>query len=267
VSDPVLTLATGRSELRVNGCRLETLWLTAPTKVPVTWVLLHEGLGCVELWRDFPAQLHDATGDAVFAWSRRGYGLSDAVPLPRPLNYMTDEAEHHVGPVLDQVPGEHILLLGHSDGASIAALYAAIGDDSRVAGVLLVAPHFFTEQIALTAIAQTSSAYENGNLKARLQKYHHDNVECAFKGWSDAWLAKGFRQWDITNCLPKIDMPMVLVQGQQDEYGTMAQLDAASTLSRGDCQRFELPNCDHWPHLKAPDSLLAASAALRTMAI
>jgi len=261
-------LNSGYSFLRVNEVNLETLWCPTAGSTGVTWVLLHEGLGCVELWRDFPKRLsHRYKDDAVFVWSRRGYGKSDPVSLPRPIQYMSLEATDNLPSLLKYVPGERLILLGHSDGASIAALYSGLCEDCRVVGALLVAPHFFAEDIALNAIAKTTIDYEQGELRRRLQKYHGSNVDCAFRGWNEAWLASEFKAWDIRHCLANIKVPVVLVQGEQDKYGTLAQLDAVSDLCPSPQQRFVIAECDHWPHVEAPETLLEASDVLRELAI
>lgn len=260
-------LAPGRSSVCINGVNLETLWHPPVGQSDLTWVLLHEGLGCVDLWRDFPSMLNQHAGDAVFCWSRQGYGRSDAVTLPRPLDYMTQEATQMLASVFSRVPGRQIALLGHSDGASIAALYAGLVPDSRLVGAVLVAPHFFTEQIALDAIAETREAYDSKGLRSRLQKYHRSNVECAFRGWNDAWLDPAFRQWDIRDCLPGVQVPMVLLQGAKDKYGTAAQLKVADELSAGLTHIIMVPGCDHWPHTEEPAALLAATDHLLKMEI
>ena len=177
----------------IGGKRLETLCHgPAPDRAP-TIVMLHEGLGCVALWRDFPRRLAAATGFGVFAYSRAGYGQSDPVALPRPLDYMTREARETLPELLDAIGFRRGVLLGHSDGASIAAIYAGSVEDFRVRGLVLMAPHFFTEPSGLAAIA----AARDGLRKRRSAERGSPNTTatstCAFRGWSDAWLDPGFQ--------------------------------------------------------------------------
>src|SRR5271165_5894344 len=183
-------------EVVVDGKRLEAVAYGPPPEKAPTIVMLHEGLGCVALWRDFPAQLAAVTGSGVFAYSRAGYGQSDPVDLPRPLDYMTREARLSLPAVLEAVRLERGILLGHSDGASIAAIYAGEHFDGRVKGLVLIAPHVFTEESGLAAIAEALCAYEEGDLRAKLAKYHAD-VDSAFCGWNAAWLDPGFKAWNI----------------------------------------------------------------------
>jgi pimeloyl-ACP methyl ester carboxylesterase len=229
---------------------IETRRWGAPT--PTTLVLLHEGLGCIELWRDFPDRLAAASGLHVFAWSRRGYGRSAPCPLPRPLDYMRRE---DAGAVLDAHAIGRCVLVGHSDGASIAALHAA-GGDPRVAGAVLIAPHYFVEEMCIAAIAEARQAYLAGNLRPRLAKYHA-HVDVAFHGWNAAWLDPGFRDFDIRAETARIAIPVLQIQGTEDPYGTMAQPAAF----RGPRVRTATPAAKHAPHLEAPDATLAAIVA------
>ena len=178
--------------LTVGGLGLEYICLgPAPDDAP-TIVMLHEGLGSVELWRDVPQRLADATGYGVFAYSRGGYGRSEPVSLPRPLDYMAREAEEVLPHVLDQMGIRKAVLLGHSDGATIAAIYAGSAGDMRVRGQILIAPHFFHEASGLAAIAEAREAFKAGELREKLAKYH-DNVDVAFLGWAEAWLDPGLK--------------------------------------------------------------------------
>lgn len=213
--------------IAVNNTHLECRFLgPAPAEAP-TLVLLHEGLGSAGLWRDFPEKLQAATGLGVFAYSRTGYGASDPDPLPWPLDYMERHASGVLPGVLDAIGFRRGLLVGHSDGASIAALYAGTVSDPRVQGCVLMAPHFFIEQICLDAIAEAKRAYEEGGLKPRLARHHGANVDNAFYGWNSSWLADGFRTWDITDALNHIRVPLLVFQGLADPYGTAAQAETA----------------------------------------
>lgn len=214
----------------IGSTRLECRFLGPPPDEAPTLVLLHEGLGSLGLWRDFPEKLHAATEFGVFAYSRAGYGGSDPDPLPWPLDYMERHAVRVLPQVLDAIGFRRGLLVGHSDGASIAALYAGTVSDSRVHGCVLMAPHFFIEQMCLDAIAEAKQAYERGDLKPRLARHHGPNVDNAFYGWNASWLAEGFRIWDITDALHHIRVPLLVLQGLSDPYGTAAQAEAAKRL-------------------------------------
>jgi pimeloyl-ACP methyl ester carboxylesterase len=183
-----------------------------PDEAP-TIVLLHEGLGCAALWRDFPERLSEATGLGVFVYSRQGYGASSPCKVPRPLTYMHQEAIETLPKLLDAIGFESGLLVGHSDGASIAAIHGGAVADPRVRGLVLMAPHFFTEDMGIASIAEARTAFETTNLRERLQKYHGDNVDCAFWGWNRAWLDPEFRNWDLREFLPRITVPVLILQG------------------------------------------------------
>jgi len=224
-------------------------------------VLLHEGLGSVGLWRDFPAALAAATGCGVVAWSRAGYGRSQAATLPRPLTYMHDEALGPLPALLDAWGIRRAILVGHSDGGSIAAIYAGSRQDFRIAGLVLIAPHFFVEEMALTAIAAAKVAYETGDLRARLAR-HHDHVDIAFRGWNESWLHPDFgRVFDLTPEIAHIRVPVLIIQGEADPYGTQAQPEHAAREAYCPVEILMLPGAKHAPHLEAPDRVLPEIAA------
>jgi len=191
----------------------------------------------------------------VLAYSRAGYGQSDSTPLPRPLNYMTLEATDVLPKMLNALGIEQAIFLGHSDGATIAAIHAGKINDPRVKGVVLMAPHFFTEEIALNAIQQAKDAYEHGELKPSLAKYHK-HVDTAFRGWNDAWLHPNFKRWNVTDVLDSIAVPVLAIQGLQDQYGTAAQLN----IIKQRCTNFVdiqlLDNCRHSPFLDCSSAVL-----------
>ena len=224
-------------------------------------VLLHEGLGSVSMWRDFPERLGAATGAPVFAWSRRGYGGSSPAPAPWPVGYMHDEARRWLPPVLKATGFEDYVLIGHSDGASIAAIYAGEQPDPALRGLVLMAPHFFVEDVSITSIAAAREAYETGDLKLRLARHHGDNVEGAFRGWNRIWLDPAFRDWDIQALLPGIQVPTLIIQGADDEYGTLAQVEAAQSAMTATLSTAVLPHCRHSPHRDQPEATLEAIAA------
>jgi pimeloyl-ACP methyl ester carboxylesterase len=245
-----LSICAQHLEYRIIGPR--------PDKAP-TLVLLHEGLGCVGLWSDFPDKLQQATGCGVFVYSRAGYGQSSPVPLPRPLSYMQDEARETLPTLLDAIGFRHGLLIGHSDGASIAAIYAGSRQDHRVGGLVLIAPHFFTEQSGLRSIEEARKAYETGDLRQRLSRWHAD-VDNAFKGWNGAWLDPGFRDWDITEYLAYIRVPLLIVQGEADQYGTVAQIDVARRECYCPVEVALLTGAKHSPQRDASEATLKVIA-------
>lgn len=252
-----MPLAPGGSWVRVGDQSLEYRFWGADTQDAPTLVMLHEGLGSVGLWRDFPGQLAKATGLGVMAYSRAGYGASDAIPLPRPLDYMTREAQYVLTKVLSDLGIERPILLGHSDGATIAALYAAIFD---VRGVILIAPHFFTEPAGLSEITRAREQFEEGDLRARLSR-HHADPDCAFRGWNDAWLDPGFRDWNVTGSLDDITAPVLAIQGGDDPYGTIAHVEEVERRASAPVEVLLLPGCGHAPHVEAPHIILPAIAA------
>ena len=195
-----------RGEIVADGKRLEAVSYGPPPDQAPTIVMLHEGLGCVALWRDFPQKLAAATAHGVFAYSRAGYGGSDPVPLPRPLDYMSREARISLPAVLDAIGFRRGILLGHSDGASIVAIYAGETADDRIEGLVLMAPHLFTEAPGLASIAEARRAYETGDLRSRLAKYHM-HVDIAFRGWNGAWLDPGFKAWNIEDAVGRWRFP------------------------------------------------------------
>jgi pimeloyl-ACP methyl ester carboxylesterase len=245
--------------LVADGKRLEAAaYGPTPGGAP-TVVMLHEGLGCVELWRDFPANLAATTGFGVFVYSRAGYGRSDPVDLPRPLDYMTREARFSLPQVLDAVDFRQGVLLGHSDGASIAAIYAGEYADERVKGLVLMAPHVFAEAPGLASIAEAKQAYETGDLRAKLARYHA-HVDSAFLGWNGAWLDPRFKAWNIEEFVDRWRVPSLLIQGADDQYGTLAQIRAIEARMPAPVTSLILDACRHSPHLERPQATLDAAA-------
>jgi len=224
-----------------------------------TLVLLHEGLGSVGLWGDFPQQLQATTGMGVFVYSRAGYGQSGPVKLPRPLSYMHDEARETLPRLLDAIGFQRGLLIGHSDGASIAAIYAGSYQDHRVSGLVLIAPHFIVEDITIASIAEFRKAYDTTDLRARMTRWHAD-VDATARGWSDVWLKGDFRKWDLTEFLAYIRVPMLIVQGEDDQYGTVCQIEIAQQECYCPVEVALLPNAKHSPQREAPEATLKAIA-------
>jgi len=246
--------------LQIGDQNLEYRMVGPRPDAAPTLVMLHEGLGCVGLWNDFPDKLAKATGCGVFVYSRAGYGRSSPVRLPRPLSYMHDEARDVLPALLDAIGFRRGLLIGHSDGASIAAIYAGTHQDHRVGGLVLIAPHFFTEDTGIASIEEARKAYETTDLRAKLARWHQD-PDNAFRGWNDAWLDPDFRQWNITEPLAYIRVPMLIVQGEDDQYGTVAQIEAAERECYCPVEVALLPNAKHSPQREAPEAALRAISA------
>lgn len=250
---------TDKGFLTAGGTSLEyACWGRPPSEAP-TLVLLHEGLGCIALWRDFPAKLANATGFGVFAYSRAGYGQSDPADLPRPLDYMTREAIEVLPDVLDASGLERGVLVGHSDGATIAAIYAGSVIDMRVRGIVTMAPHFFTEDKGLNEIAAAKLIYDRGDLRDRMEKYHA-NPDNTFRGWNDSWLHPDFKTWNVTDVIDYIRVPVLAIQGRDDQYGTLAQIDELENRSYAPVDSVILDDCRHTPFLDQPEKVLDAIA-------
>ncbi len=241
---------------RGRRVRIEHAWV-GPADAPVM-VFLHEGLGSVAMWRDFPQRLCDAAGRRGLVYSRPGYGCSTARAADERWapDFMHHQA-HEVLPTLLAALGiTRPWLFGHSDGASIALLYAT---RHAVAGAVVVAPHILVEPVSITSIAKARDAYLHAGLRERLAKYH-DDADSAFFGWNDIWLDPAFRNWSIEDELAAITCPLLAAQGRQDEYGTLEQI-------RGIAQRvpqaelLEMPGCGHSPHRDRPEVLIEAVAA------
>jgi pimeloyl-ACP methyl ester carboxylesterase len=241
--------------LRVGASDLEYRMIgPAPADAP-TIVMLHEGLGSAALWGDFPDRLQAATGARVFVYSRAGYGASTKVALPRPLDYMSIEALEVLPELLEAIGFRRGLLLGHSDGASIAAIYAGGAGDHRVRGVVMIAPHFIVEDVSVTSIAEIKKAYEATDLKTNRARWHSD-VDTAFYGWHDAWLDPKFRQWDISEYLAYIRVPVAILQGADDQYGTIRQIEIAREECYCPVDVTIVPGAEHSPQREAPEPTL-----------
>jgi pimeloyl-ACP methyl ester carboxylesterase len=250
-------IAGVRGEIVADGKRLEAVAYGPPPDQAPTIVMLHEGLGCVALWRDFPVSLAAATGCGVFAYSRAGYGGSERIDLPRPLDYMSREARFSLPAVLEAIGFTRGILLGHSDGASIAAIYAGEHADERIKGIVLMAPHLFTEEMGLASIAEARRAYETGDLRAKLAKYHA-HVDSAFWGWNRAWLDPGFKAWNIEDAVSRWRVPALIIQGADDQYGTLKQVRAIEARSPAPVTSLILEACRHLPQIDQPQATLGA---------
>jgi pimeloyl-ACP methyl ester carboxylesterase len=240
--------------VRVGGRRLETVELPGDDGRRAL-VLLHEGLGSVGLWRAFPRALADATGRRVLAFSRFGHGRSEPPAAPRTPAFFHEEAREVLPALLEQLGAPEPILVGHSDGASIALIHAA---EQPVTALALLAPHVVVEDITVAAIRDTRTRYEDGGLRARMAR-HHDDPDAAFHGWCDVWLDPAFRAWTLEPEAERVAVPALLIQGADDPYGTLDQLDRIEARVRGPVRRVVVRG-GHSPHLEAPDQVLAALA-------
>jgi pimeloyl-ACP methyl ester carboxylesterase len=238
----------------VGGRRLDALEIEGDAGRPAL-VLLHEGLGSVGLWRAFPRALADATARRVIAFSRYGHGRSEPPPAPRTPAFFHEEARDVLPELLEQVAAPEPILVGHSDGASIALIHAG---ERPVTGLALLSPHVVVEDVTVEAIRQTRREYEEGALRERMAR-HHDDPDAAFRGWCDVWLDPSFRTWSIESEARRVGVPTLLIQGADDPYGTLDQLDRIESRVRGPVQRLVVPG-GHSPHLEAPEPVLAALA-------
>jgi pimeloyl-ACP methyl ester carboxylesterase len=243
-----------RLELAVGGRLLEGIELGGDAGRRAL-VLLHEGLGSVGLWRGFPAALQAATGRRVIAFSRFGHGRSARPPAPRKPGFLHTEALEVLPAVLAQAGAPAPILVGHSDGASIALIHAAA---HPVTGVVLIAPHVVAEDVTLASVAATRERFLHGGLRERMAR-HHDDADAAFWGWCDVWLDPVIRDWSLEPEAARLRCPTLLIQGEDDPHGTLGQLDRIEARARGPVERLVVPG-GHEPHREAPDAVLAAIA-------
>jgi pimeloyl-ACP methyl ester carboxylesterase len=243
--------------LQIGSAELEYRMIGPPPHEAPMLIMLHEGLGSAGQWGDFPDRLATATSAGVFVYSRAGYGQSSPVPLPRPLTYMHDEALQVLRKLLDAIGFRRGILIGHSDGASIATIYAGGVQDHRIRGLSLIAPHFMVEDVSIASIAAAKRAYESTDLREKLARWH-THVDVAFRGWNEAWLDPEFRKWDISESLAYIRVPVQIVQGEADEYGTPRQIEIAREECYCPVDVTVLPGIGHAPQREAPKRALIA---------
>ena len=242
--------------IAVAGRRLHHRWLS-PDVLDTPVVFLHEGLGSVDLWRDFPAALVEECRHPGFVYSRYGNGWSPRLTEPRPTAYMHTEALDVLPEIIEQVADRPPILVGHSDGASIALIYA--GSGHPVEGLVLIAPHVFVEPETIGSIQSLRDSFPHSDLPAKMGN-HHQDPKATFYGWADVWLSDGFRSWNIEEFLPAVTCPVLLIQGDQDEYGTVKQLAAIEAATGGTVDGLIVHGAEHSPHLSHPDVVLAAIA-------
>jgi len=252
-------------KFEVLGQRLEGRWIGPPPGDAPTIVFLHQGLGCAGMWRDFPARMASATGCGALVYSRLGHGASEALRGPRSIRYLHDEALEVLPAVLTHFGLREVVLFGHSDGASIAILYAGSGENRPVGrrlvrALVLEAPHVYVEAEALEGIRRISREYATTPLKERLARHHGDNTDSMFQAWADVWLRPEFRSWNIEGVLPSIESPVLVIQGDEDEYGTVSQVEAVVKGVRGPARSLLLAHCGHSPHSERPAEVLDAAS-------
>ena len=244
------------AQLNFDGRRIEYRFVQPAGANGVDLVMLHDGLGSVSMWREFPEQLARATGCRTLVYSRHGYGSSSPLDAPRSVDYMHEEARVQLPGILERLGICRPVLFGHSDGASIALIQAA-SPESEVAGIIALAPHIKVEDLTVRSIATAKTAYLETDLRARLSR-HHADVDSTFWGWNRIWLDPAFRSWNIEALLPSIRCPILAIQGEDDEYGTMEQI-ASIARAAPDSRRLAVPACRHSPHRDQPQAVLAAA--------
>ena len=279
-----------RSTLTAGGRSLEVEWIGPPPEAAPTLVFLHDGLGCVDTWRDVPAALAAATGCGALVYSRAGYGGSEALPGPWPVTFMHDEARLALPELMAAAGVRDCFLIGHSDGGSIALIYAAgmaggvpgaasggsaagagapngsaAGAAShagpRLLGMALEAPHVFVEPVGVESIAKLPGLYRQPELWRRMVRNHGANAQGCFESWLEVWLRPEFLAWTIAELLPAVHCPVLVMQGEQDGYGTLAQLRAVESGCGGPTEALVLPKCGHTPHRQQREATLAAIAS------
>jgi pimeloyl-ACP methyl ester carboxylesterase len=244
-------------EVTVQGHHLEVQRIPGCRPHATELVFLHEGLGSISHWKRFPARVAATTGLPAVVYSRYGSGNSDLLEEPRPVTFMHDEALKALPELLTKLNLETPILIGHSDGASIALIYA--GAHNRVRALVLLAPHVFVEDLSVKSIAQAKAEFETTNLSEKLARYHRDAAR-TFWGWNNIWLHPDFRRWNIEEYLPRITCPILVIQGLDDQYGTMAQAEAIARQARGPVEILRLADCRHSAHRDQPDAVLQGIA-------
>ena len=247
--------------IQVDGRPVECEYVAGDPTLPVL-VFLHEGLGSIDLWRGLPGEIAAAAGGpATLTYARHGHGASGPANMPRSVTYMHHEADTVLPDLLDALAIERPILVGHSDGASIALLYAGAGHP--VAGLVCLAPHVFVESESIAGIEQARQMFASTDMAERMGRYHNDPV-ATFRGWNDVWLSDEFRAWNIVGRLAGITAPVLAIQGVDDQYGTLAQLDAIESGVSGAFDRVVLDGVGHSPHTEAAAEVVAAIATFVT---
>lgn len=240
--------------IEVEGHRLHTRWIDDSGQHATPLVFLHEGLGSIDLWRDFPGEVVAGSGNSALVYSRYGHGWSDTLEQPRTPDYMHREAQAVLPSLLEAFDVELPILIGHSDGASISIIHA--GSGHPVAGLVLLAPHVFVESDGLASVRSVRASFPGSEMAEKMAKYH-TNAEATFRGWAEIWLNPAFRIWNIEEYLGGIHCPVLLIQCHDDEYGSSAQLNAIESGVSGPVERLILPGASHSAHLEHPEVVTA----------
>jgi pimeloyl-ACP methyl ester carboxylesterase len=245
--------------VRISGTKLRAKSIKiqpdGTTDKSPTLVFLHEGLGCIEIWRNFPEMLCTFTGCSGLVYDRKGYGGSENIEESWPVDYLQKESLIYLPELLKECNIDDAILIGHSDGGTIALMTAAHSNIIR--GIITEAAHIFVEQITIDGIRKAVKAFETTSLKEKFARYHKENTETIFYRWADRWLSPEFQNWNIQDILPKINCPALILQGKDDEYGTSAQVMGIANRVSGPVDVKLIPNCGHVPHFQAKDAVLS----------
>lgn len=246
--------------VQAAGCRLRAKHIELTTEkranLRPTLVFLHEGLGCIEIWRDFPETLCKSTGCSGLVYDRKGYGGSETYEGPWPIDYLQKESLTYLPALLKECKIDNAFLIGHSDGGTIALIFAAL-NGNMVQGVVTEAAHIFIEEITIQGIRKTVKAFETTDLKERFARYHKEDTEKIFYRWADRWLSTEFHHWNIEEYLPEITCPVLVLQGENDAYGTSRQVEGIVSQVSGPVDAKLIPDCGHTPHFQAKDRVLS----------
>jgi len=245
--------------LVVKEQKIEVQWHCLGMDKNPTLIFLHEGLGCVDLWKDIPLKLSRMTQCNSFVYSRLGYGKSDGCKLPKKINFMHWEALRFLPAVLDAAGIKDHIIIGHSDGGSMGIIYGGSPHSVHLKGLITEAAHVFCEPLSVDSIAKAKNNFLNHDLKNKLEKYHGQNIDTAFWGWNDIWLSPGFINWNIEKFLKHIKVPALAIQGRQDQYGTLEQVRAIKTGIKN-CDIQIIDDCGHSPHNQQQKTVLELMA-------
>jgi len=255
-----MKVLAAEGQIDIDGMALEYRIFGPPPAHSPTIVMLHEGLGSIKTWGEFPRRMAERIGAGVFVYSRSGYGTSPPSGQGLPLDYIKRHALDVLPKILETIGFQRGVLLGHSDGASMTAAYAGSVDDPRIVGLVLMAPHFLVEPETLAEIRNAREAYKARDLRQRLSRYH-SYVDAAFWGWNDVWLEPAFASFNLRDDLAKIRVPTLVIRGDDDRYGTHRQVAMAKELCRCPLQTLIIPECGHVPHREKPEPTLDAIAS------
>ena len=245
--------------LKLNSQKIEIQWHRKEEKNRPVLIFLHEGLGCTRMWKNFPEKLSGLTGCPALIFSRFGYGSSDPCPLPWKINFMHKEALRILPNIIKKAGIKNYILIGHSDGGSIGIIFSGSPYTKGLKGLITEAAHVFCEQKSVESIKQAKSYYEHKDLKQRLEKYHKGNTENAFRGWNDVWLTPKFINWNIEKYLNKIEIPMLAIQGKNDQYGTVKQIRSIQRRVKH-VKTCLIDDCSHSPHFEQQKIVLNVMA-------